>query len=48
MPTLMAWAVVATANHFVLDMVAGVALVLVGHLLALRLERWRERRAAPT
>jgi hypothetical protein len=34
-------AVVATANHFVIDVVAGVALVLVGYYLALRLERWR-------
>jgi hypothetical protein len=48
MPCLMAWAVLATANHFVLDIVAGVALVVFGHLVALALERWRERRAAPT
>ena len=31
MPVLMALAVVATANHYVVDVVAGVALVLVGH-----------------
>lgn len=48
MPVLMAWAVVATANHFVLDVVAGVTLVLFGHLVALGLERRRVRRAAAT
>ena len=31
MPVLMMWAVVATANHFVLDVVAGLALALIGH-----------------
>lgn len=45
MPALMAVAVVVTANHFILDVVAGVALVLVGHAAALALERRRERRA---
>jgi hypothetical protein len=44
MPALMAWAVIATANHFVLDVVAGVTLVLVGHVVALALERRRDRR----
>jgi hypothetical protein len=48
MPMLMAFAVVATANHFLLDVVAGVALVLVGHAAALALERRRQRRARPT
>jgi hypothetical protein len=48
MPVLMAWAVVATANHFVLDVVAGVTLVVFGHLVALGLERRRVRRAAAT
>lgn len=51
MPLLMALAVVATANHYVVDVVAGVVLVMVGHLVALRLEarrredrrRWQER-----
>jgi membrane-associated phospholipid phosphatase len=43
LPGLMAVAVVATANHYVLDVVAGVALALVGHLVALWLE---QRRAA--
>jgi hypothetical protein len=44
MPVLMALAVVATANHYIVDVVAGVSLVLVGHLVALRLERRRARR----
>jgi hypothetical protein len=44
MPVLMAFAVVATANHYIVDVVAGVALVLVGHVVALWLERRRERR----
>ena len=35
LPALMAVAVVATANHYILDVVAGVALVLVGHAVAL-------------
>jgi hypothetical protein len=46
LPVLMALAVVATANHYVVDVVAGVALVLFGHAVALRLERRRDRRAA--
>lgn len=45
MPALMAFAVVATANHFLLDVVAGVSLVLVGHVIALALERRRKRHA---
>jgi hypothetical protein len=43
MPALMAVAVVVTANHYVLDVVVGVAFVLVGHLAALALERRRDR-----
>jgi membrane-associated phospholipid phosphatase len=43
MPLLMAWAVVATGNHYVLDVVAGVVLVLIGHAVALALERRRMR-----
>jgi hypothetical protein len=46
MPVMMALAVVATANHYLVDVVAGVALVLVGHLVALQLERRRHRRRA--
>lgn len=38
--------VVATGNHYVLDVVAGVALALVGHAAALALERRRLHRAA--
>jgi membrane-associated phospholipid phosphatase len=44
MPVLMAFAVVATANHYVVDVMAGIALVLVGHGVALWLERLRRRR----
>jgi hypothetical protein len=47
MPVLMTISVVVTANHYILDVVAGIALVLVGHAAALALERWRWRRAAP-
>jgi len=43
MPLLMIWAVVATANHYVLDVVAGLALALIGHEVALVLERRRAR-----
>ena len=39
MPVLMAFAVIVTANHFVVDIVAGGALALVGLAVALRLER---------
>jgi hypothetical protein len=35
-----------TANHFILDVVVGVVLVLVGHVAALVLERRRSRCAA--
>jgi membrane-associated phospholipid phosphatase len=45
MPVLMAFAVVATANHYLVDVIAGVALVLFGHLVALSLERRRRERA---
>jgi hypothetical protein len=40
LPVLMSFAVVVTANHYVLDVVVGVAFVLVGYACAL----WRERR----
>jgi len=43
MPMLMAFAVVATANHYILDVLAGVMLVLVGHVIALRFEQQRHR-----
>jgi PAP2 superfamily len=46
MPMLMVWAVVATANHYVLDVVAGITLALIGHWVALRLERHRARSRA--
>lgn len=44
MPVLMAFAVVATANHYLMDVIAGVGLVLAGHAAALWLEDRRERR----
>jgi membrane-associated phospholipid phosphatase len=43
LPALMAVAVVTTANHFVVDVVAGGALALVGLAAA----RWREARRRP-
>jgi hypothetical protein len=46
MPILMAMAVVLTANHYLLDVVAGVTLVLIGHVGALALERRRADRRA--
>lgn len=46
LPVLMGFAVVATANHYILDVVAGVSLALVGHVVALWLEQRRDRRAA--
>ncbi len=46
MPVLMAVAVVLTANHYVLDVIAGVALALAAHVAALGLERRRHRRKA--
>ena len=50
LPLFMAWAVVATANHYVLDAVAGVVLVLVAFVVARRLPPWpsARRRAGPT
>jgi membrane-associated phospholipid phosphatase len=48
MPVLMAFAVVATANHYIVDVVAGVGLALVGHAVALWLEKRRERHRGPT
>ena len=47
LPVLMSLAVVATANHYLLDVLAGLALALVGHACALLLERRRERPPAP-
>lgn len=45
MPVLMGLAVLMTANHYLIDVVAGVTLVLIGHLAALHLEQRRHRRA---
>jgi hypothetical protein len=44
MPALMAWAVVATGNHYLLDVAAGIALVTAGHVVAVAIDR---RRTAP-
>jgi membrane-associated phospholipid phosphatase len=45
LPLAMMFAVVATANHYVVDVVAGIALALFGHAVALTLERVRIARA---
>jgi hypothetical protein len=42
-PAAMSLAVVATANHFVIDVAGGLAVVLVGLLGAVLLGRWRGR-----
>jgi membrane-associated phospholipid phosphatase len=47
MPTLMAVAVVLTANHYVVDVIAGVLLVLFAHVAALALDRRRRRHRLP-
>jgi hypothetical protein len=46
MPVLMVWAVVATANHFVLDVLAGLVLALIGYVVAVHLERARAHERA--
>ncbi|MGC4111838.1 MAG: phosphatase PAP2 family protein [Nocardioides sp.] len=46
LPVLMTWAVLATGNHFVVDVVAGVTLVVFGHAVALAYERRNARRPA--
>jgi hypothetical protein len=45
-PLAMGFAVVATANHFIVDVAAGVAVMLVGLAGALLIERRRSARAA--
>lgn len=42
MPALMAFAVVATANHYVIDVAAGAGVALLGFVLARRLRDHRE------
>jgi hypothetical protein len=44
-PAAMTFAVVATANHYVLDVVAGIVVVLVGLAVAIAIERRGERAA---
>ena len=46
LPPLMAFAVVATANHYIIDVVVGIAFALVGYAVAVLLERRREARQA--
>lgn len=45
LPALMAFAVVATANHYVVDVVAGLMLAMVGYAAAVALESRRTRRS---
>jgi membrane-associated phospholipid phosphatase len=45
LPMLMAFAVVATANHYLVDVIAGVGLALLGLAVAIALERRRGLRA---
>jgi hypothetical protein len=47
MPVLMTAATVMTANHYVLDVLAGAALALVGWAIALWIERRRLVRSGP-
>ena len=44
LPVLMTFAVIVTANHYIVDVVAGIALVLIGYAVALQLERRRDHR----
>jgi membrane-associated phospholipid phosphatase len=50
LPVLMGWAVIATANHYVVDLVAGVVLVLVCHAVVSRRAalRTRDSEAVPS
>ena len=45
LPGIMAFAVVATANHYLVDVLAGLALAMLGHVCALWFERRRAARA---
>lgn len=47
LPVLMAFSVVATANHYVVDVVAGLVLAMIGYAAAVALEGRRSRRAGP-
>ena len=48
LPMLMTASVVVTANHYILDVVVGILVVLCGNYVALRLERRRRSRSRPT
>ena len=45
LPVLMAFAVVATANHYVVDVTAGLVLAMLGYAAAVVFEGRRTRRA---
>jgi membrane-associated phospholipid phosphatase len=45
LPVLMAFAVVATANHYVVDVAAGLVLAMVGYAAAVAFESRRARRS---
>lgn len=47
LPALMLFAVVVTANHFIFDTVAGLAVCLIGLLAAAAFQRWQGLRAGP-
>ncbi len=44
LPIFMAVAVVATANHFILDVIAGGFVALLGLIAAMGFQRWRDER----
>ncbi|HEU5037489.1 MAG TPA: phosphatase PAP2 family protein [Nocardioides sp.] len=46
LPPLMAFAVVATANHYIVDVVVGIAFALGGYAVAVLLDRRRQARGA--
>ena len=48
LPTLMLLAVIITANHFIFDVVAGLAVCLIGLLAAAAFEWWQGSRTEPT
>lgn len=48
LPVLMTLSVVVTANHYLLDVFAGIALVLIGHAVAIWLDQLRRRLRTPT
>ena len=47
LPTLMLLAVIVTANHFIFDVAAGLAVCLIGLLVAIIFQRWQGSRPEP-